>query len=144
KRFRALAAGDRIRQQYQMLSADAGSLANLDQDLPNNMIHQLPIFSLPQDWLWCETWCSDESLKTAKTIDLCNNPQTKEPKLERAKRILPEWEGLDNEIQNFSKKVALNERPQLKNDKKKTKEENKLEKTEKLTTTMLESSHEEL
>lgn len=30
----------------------------------------VPIFSLPQEWLWCETWCSDESLKTAKTIDL--------------------------------------------------------------------------
>ena len=26
--------------------------------------------SLPQEWLWCETWCSDESKKNAKTIDL--------------------------------------------------------------------------
>ena len=55
------------------------------------------MFSLPQDWLWCETWCSDSSLSTAKTIDLCNNPLTKEPKLERAKRILPEWTVLDQE-----------------------------------------------
>jgi len=31
----------------------------------------------------------------AKTIDLCNNPKTKEPKLQAARRILPEWEGLD-------------------------------------------------
>ena len=30
----------------------------------------VPIFSLPQEWLWCETWCSDATLKTAKTIDL--------------------------------------------------------------------------
>ncbi|KAI9101192.1 UDP-glucose:glycoprotein glucosyltransferase-domain-containing protein [Phlyctochytrium arcticum] len=99
-RFRLLAAGDQLRQQYQMLSADANSLANLDQDLPNNMNtpQQLPIHSLPQEWLWCETWCSDESLKTAKTIDLCNNPLTKEPKLERARRILPEWDGLDKTI----------------------------------------------
>ena len=65
-----MAAGDRLRQQYQMLSADKDSLANLDQDLPNNMQHQIPIFSLPQEWLWCETWCSDDSLKHAKTIDL--------------------------------------------------------------------------
>ena len=42
----------------------------LSKDLPNNMIHQVEIFSLPQDWLWCETWCSDESKKTAKTIDM--------------------------------------------------------------------------
>ena len=53
-----------------MLSQDPNSLANLDQDLPNSMIHQVPIKSLPQEWLWCETWCSDESKATAKTIDL--------------------------------------------------------------------------
>ncbi|KAJ1900071.1 killer toxin resistant protein, partial [Coemansia sp. IMI 209127] len=82
KRFRQLAAGDRMRGQYQALSSDGNSLANLDQDLPNNMQHVVPIHSLPQDWLWCETWCSDEGLKRAKTIDLCNNPMTKEPKLE--------------------------------------------------------------
>jgi UDP-glucose:glycoprotein glucosyltransferase len=69
-RFRQMAAGDRLRQQYQLLSADPNSLANLDQDLPNDMQHQVPIFSLPQDWLWCETWCDDKSLKSAKTIDL--------------------------------------------------------------------------
>lgn len=40
------------------------------QDLPNNMIHQVPIKSLPQEWLWCETWCDDSSKKSAKTIDL--------------------------------------------------------------------------
>lgn len=40
------------------------------QDLPNNMIHQLAIKTLPQEWLWCETWCDDESKKKAKTIDL--------------------------------------------------------------------------
>ena len=31
-------------------------------------------------------------------IDLCNNPLTKEPKLEAAVRIVPEWEDIDNEI----------------------------------------------
>ncbi|ANB13251.1 Kre5p [Sugiyamaella lignohabitans] len=98
KRFREIAAGDRLRKQYQMLSADPESLANLDQDLPNHMQRQIPIFSLPQDWLWCETWCSDESLATAKTIDLCNNPLTKEPKLDRARRQIPEWTVYDNEI----------------------------------------------
>lgn len=88
-----------------MLSADENSLSNLDQDLPNNMIHQLPIYSLPQEWLWCETWCSDEELVKAKTIDLCNNPLTKEPKLDRARRLLPEWEGLDQEVESVKRKV---------------------------------------
>ncbi|KAJ2723390.1 killer toxin resistant protein [Coemansia sp. Benny D115] len=106
KRFRQLAAGDRLRGQYQMLSRDPSSLANLDQDLPNNMQHQVPIFSLPQEWLWCETWCSDASLSKAKTIDLCNNPMTKEPKLERARRLLPEWEVYDKQIANFTKILA--------------------------------------
>lgn len=102
-RFRKLAAGDRLRQHYQQLSADPNSLSNLDQDLPNHLQKQLPIFSLPQDWLWCETWCSDESLLTAKTIDLCNNPMTKEPKLDRAKRQVPEWIEYDNQIADLVK-----------------------------------------
>lgn len=40
------------------------------QDLPNYAQHQVPIFSLPQEWLWCETWCSMDGLAQAKTIDL--------------------------------------------------------------------------
>lgn len=100
KLFRQLAAGDRLRQQYHQLSADPNSLSNLDQDLPNHMQMQLPIHSLPQEWLWCETWCSDESLKVAKTIDLCNNPMTKEPKLDRARRQVPEWTAYDEEIRH--------------------------------------------
>ena len=40
-RFRMMAAGDRLRGQYHGLSQDPNSLANLDQDLPNNMIHQV-------------------------------------------------------------------------------------------------------
>ncbi|KAL6923844.1 hypothetical protein FSST1_001118 [Fusarium sambucinum] len=103
-RFRQLAAGDRLRQQYHTLSADPNSLSNLDQDLPNNMQFAIPIHSLPQEWLWCETWCSDESLTRARTIDLCNNPQTKEPKLDRARRQVPEWTVYDKEI------VALDRR----------------------------------
>lgn len=70
KRFRRIAAGDRLRGQYQALSQDPNSLSNLDQDLPNNMIHQVAIKSLPQEWLWCETWCDNDSKQKAKTIDL--------------------------------------------------------------------------
>ena len=104
-KFREIAAGDRLRQQYHQLSADPASLSNLDQDLPNHMQHVLKIKSLPQDWLWCETWCSDEALKTAKTIDLCNNPQTKEPKLKRARRQVPEWTVYDEEIAEVLRKA---------------------------------------
>uniref|UniRef100_A0A672LE22 UDP-glucose ceramide glucosyltransferase-like 1 n=1 Tax=Sinocyclocheilus grahami TaxID=75366 RepID=A0A672LE22_SINGR len=105
KKFRKIAAGDRLRGQYQALSQDPNSLSNLDQDLPNNMIHQVAIKSLPQEWLWCETWCDDSSKATAKTIDLCNNPKTKEPKLSAAVRIVPEWSKYDNEIKQFLKQV---------------------------------------
>src|SRR6202035_4996590 len=66
--FRALAAGDRLRGQYHTLSADPNSLSNLYQDLPNHMQPMIPIKSLPQDWLWCETWCADDALATARTI----------------------------------------------------------------------------
>ncbi|PHH84038.1 hypothetical protein CDD83_2596 [Cordyceps sp. RAO-2017] len=104
RRFRELAAGDRLRQQYHALSADPGSLSNLDQDLPNHMQFDIPIHSLPQEWLWCETWCSDESQAKARTIDLCNNPQTKEPKLDRARRQVPEWTVYDAEIAELAKR----------------------------------------
>ncbi|KAG1862437.1 UDP-glucose:glycoprotein glucosyltransferase-domain-containing protein [Suillus tomentosus] len=104
-RFRQMAAGDILRGQYQMLSADPNSLANLDQDLPNNIQREVPIFSLHEDWLWCETWCSADRLHRAKTIDLCQNPLTKEPKLSRARRI-PEWEEYDNEIAQFAGRLA--------------------------------------
>ncbi|KAK6495184.1 hypothetical protein TWF481_003211 [Arthrobotrys musiformis] len=140
KVFRQLAAGDRLRQQYHQLSADPNSLSNLDQDLPNNMQRQLPIFSLPQDWLWCETWCSDESFKTAKTIDLCNNPMTKEPKLDRARRQIPEWTEYDDEVAALAKKVqakgienmreALVQKEALGEQEKAVKEEKKEEKTD--------------
>jgi hypothetical protein len=52
------------------------------QDLPNYAQHSVPIFSLPQEWLWCESWCGNATKARAKTIDLCNNPMTKEPKLQ--------------------------------------------------------------
>jgi UDP-glucose:glycoprotein glucosyltransferase len=104
-KFRQLAAGDRLRQQYHSLSADPNSLSNLDQDLPNNMQFNLPIHSLPQEWLWCETWCSDEDLAKAKTIDLCNNPMTKEPKLDRARRQIPEWNLYDEEVGRLARRV---------------------------------------
>ncbi len=35
---------------------DPNSLSNLDQDLPNFAQHDIPIHSLPAEWLWCETW----------------------------------------------------------------------------------------
>jgi UDP-glucose:glycoprotein glucosyltransferase len=45
-------------------------------------------------------------LARARTIDLCNNPQTKEPKLARARRQVPEWTVYDDEIAALAKRVA--------------------------------------
>jgi UDP-glucose:glycoprotein glucosyltransferase len=105
--FRREAVGDQLRAVYDNLSRDPNSLANLDQDLPNYAQHQIEIFSLPQDWLWCESWCSDGSKATSKTIDLCNNPLHKEPKLDMAKRVISgeyfkeSWVELDEEIKGI-------------------------------------------
>jgi len=106
-RFRREMVGDKLRSYYQSLTADPHSLANLDQDLPNYAQHDVPIKSLPQEWLWCESWCSDETKATAKTIDLCNNPMHKEPKVSMAKRIISgelfeeSWVELDEEVQAY-------------------------------------------
>jgi UDP-glucose:glycoprotein glucosyltransferase len=74
----------------------------MDYDLPNFAKFHIPIFSLPQEWLWCETWCSDETMEKAKTINLCNNPLTKAPKLEIAQKRIKEWPGFDEEARNIS------------------------------------------
>ena len=58
-----------------------------------------------QEWLWCETWCGNHSKAAAKTIDLCNNPLTKEPKLTGARRIVAEWPALDAEVATFTAEV---------------------------------------
>jgi len=107
EKFRKDRVGDTLRAQYQALSADPNSLSNLDQDLPNYVQHQVPIFSLPQEWLWCESWCSNETKAEAKTIDLCNNPLHKEPKVSMAKRIISgdlfaeSWIELDAEVERY-------------------------------------------
>ena len=113
QRFRRMAVGDKLRAIYDQLSRDPNSLANLDQDLPNYAQNMVPIFSLPQEWLWCESWCSDESKASAKTIDLCNNPQHKEPKLDMARRVISgslfneSWVELDNEVKELERTVGL-------------------------------------
>jgi UDP-glucose:glycoprotein glucosyltransferase len=65
--------------------------------LPCRRIH-----SLPTEWLWCESWCGNQTKAAAKTIDLCNNPKTKEPKLTAARRIVPEWVDYDLKQQEFT------------------------------------------
>ncbi|KAH8985772.1 hypothetical protein EDB86DRAFT_2322826 [Lactarius hatsudake] len=83
--------------------------------LPNNLQRHAPIMSLRnfgchQGCLYvqsslctkagygkCETWCSRDKLDRAKTVDLCQKPLTKEPKLARARQI-PEWEQYDAKI----------------------------------------------
>jgi len=86
-KFRDEGIASVYRDTYQSLTADPNSLSNLDQDLPNYLQHAVPMHSLPEEWLWCESWCANETKGAAKTIDLCNNPLTKEPKLEQARRI---------------------------------------------------------
>ncbi|GFH13423.1 uncharacterized protein HaLaN_09306 [Haematococcus lacustris] len=54
---------------YDSLSKDPNSLANLDQDLPNYAQHQIPIFSLPQQWLWCESWCGNATKAQWPALD---------------------------------------------------------------------------
>lgn len=78
-----------MRSIYEEHANDKNSLSNLDQDIPNIAQNLLPIYSLPQEWLWCGSWCSDETRDEAKSIDLCNNPLTKEHKIDYAKRAIP-------------------------------------------------------
>uniref|UniRef100_A0A8C5VAZ0 UDP-glucose glycoprotein glucosyltransferase 1 n=1 Tax=Microcebus murinus TaxID=30608 RepID=A0A8C5VAZ0_MICMU len=80
KKFRKIAAGDRLRGQYQGLSQDPNSLSNLDQ--------------VSVCFLWL-------TLSVTEIQHSCNNPMTKEPKLEAAVRIVPEWQDYDQEIKQL-------------------------------------------
>jgi len=99
--FRRLSVGDRLREIYHGMAGDPNSLSNLDQDLPNFAQHQVTIKSLPEEWLWCESWCSNSSKPSAKAIDLCQNPKTKESKISMAKRVVEEWVDLDSEVKEL-------------------------------------------
>lgn len=111
--FRRNMVGDQLRAVYDALARDPNSLSNLDQDLPNYAQHSVPIYSLPQEWLWCESWCSDDSKHLAKTIDLCNNPLHKEPKLDMARRVVSgplfneSWVELDEEVRKLQLRKGL-------------------------------------
>jgi len=119
-KFRRRGYGDQYRVLYDNLSKDPNSLANLDQDLPNYAQHMVPIHSLPEEWLWCETWCGNSSKPTAKTIDLCNNPLTKEPKLSQATRVIGErWTALDHRRASIAEEesfAADSEKPAIPHD----------------------------
>lgn len=100
-RFRRMGAGDKLRKHYKKIVGNSQSLANLDQDLPNDAQDEVPIYSLPKKWLWCCTWCSEYEKDDAMIIDLANNPKTKMPKVEMAKKFIEEWPLLNQEAENF-------------------------------------------
>jgi len=75
--------------------------------LPNYAQSVVPIFSLPQEWLWCATWCTASSKAAAKTIDMCNDPQKKTPKLELARHHGgAEWDAADTWASALEDKLA--------------------------------------
>ncbi|OBA21854.1 hypothetical protein METBIDRAFT_77411 [Metschnikowia bicuspidata var. bicuspidata NRRL YB-4993] len=109
KTFRQNAIGDKLRSHYQRLSSDPSSLSNLDQDLPNNLQRTVPIFSLPQEWLWCETWCSQALKEHAKMIDLCDDPTSLEPKIAKALRLIPEWQKYNEQLQSLGDALTIHD-----------------------------------
>ena len=83
------------------MGPDANSLQNLDQDLPNYLNggdrRSVALASLPQEWLYCESWCNSNAKAKAKAFDMCQNPATKEYKLDVARRVAdPLWSALDD------------------------------------------------
>ena len=107
-RFRRMGAGDKLRKHYDLIVGNSKSLANLDQDLPNDAQDTVPIFSLPKKYLWCCTWCSEREKDRAIIIDLANNPKTKMSKIEMAKTFIEEWPLLDDEINHVDNITYIN------------------------------------
>ncbi len=93
--------GGFYRSMYNNMAPDPNNLANLDQDLPNYVQHDVPIYSLSHEWLWCESWCNGVAKKKAKTIDLCNNPLHPMTKIESALENIEEWKDYDSFIHSL-------------------------------------------
>jgi len=70
-------------------------------------IHQVNLDSeVDWDLKLCILWIRAPNIDMVVLILLqCNNPLTKEPKLDRARRQIKEWEDLDNEATEFAKQV---------------------------------------
>lgn len=107
-RFRRMGGGDKLRKHYGDLVGNPKSLANLDQDLPNDAQHEVPIMSLPKKYLWCCTWCSEKEKDKAIIIDLANNPKTKMSKVDMAKKFIEEWPLLDDEVKHLDDPTYFN------------------------------------
>ncbi|KAL7718211.1 UDP-glucose:glycoprotein glucosyltransferase [Entamoeba marina] len=105
-KFRKDNVGGFYRAMYNNLTPDPNNLANLDQDLPNYVQNKVPIFSLPQEWLWCESWCNEGVKAKAKTIDLCNNPIHPVSKIESALANIEEWKEYDDYIKQLQESSA--------------------------------------
>ena len=59
-----------------------------------------------------ESWCANETKSRAATIDLCNNPLTKEPKLDQAKRIGgARWAAIDGSLEKELQHEATSASP---------------------------------
>ena len=95
--FREDSYGDTLRAYYKQLTSERLMQSTLDQDLVNYAQDKVPIYSLPQEWSWCETFCSDQTMDEAHTISFSSNKLTKTPKMHLAKQI-PEWVEIDAEV----------------------------------------------
>jgi hypothetical protein len=71
----------------------------------------VPLASLPDEWLYCEAWCAPKTKAKAKSIDMCQNPLTKEYKLDMARRVAdPLWSRLDDYLATVVEVAANNSR----------------------------------
>lgn len=63
-------------------------------------------FENRQDYWYVFSWHGDTSailITPACYTDLCNNPLTHEPKLTRARRLIPEWDIYDKEVAELAR-----------------------------------------
>lgn len=67
-----------------------------------------PRVRLIWNWILVIGPIADSRCRLILAIDLCNNPKTKEQKLTRARRLIPEWTIYDDEVAALARRVASN------------------------------------
>lgn len=100
-RFRTQGHGNIYRDTFNYVINNARNQVGSDQDFVNILQREVPIYTLQEEWLWCETWCSSASKKNAKVIDACVNPLLKMSKIDTARYVHSNWDSIQKELDDL-------------------------------------------
>jgi UDP-glucose:glycoprotein glucosyltransferase len=96
--FKRSSGADWTRLVFHQLVGEMGRQEHADQDVLNVVQDRVPVFSLPQEWLWCDSWCPAEDMQSAKVLSIFPSLDGRPRDFEGAKDLIPEWAALRDNV----------------------------------------------